>query len=186
MMMGKRWSGKNEREAGGDCVPRAAGMVILGIDPGLASTGFGAIACNGAGPRLVRCGYIKTSTADDMSRRLHGIYSDLNELVGALAPDLVAIENVFSLVKYPRAGIVLGGVIGIIYLCVYQNNLVLKEITPKEVKNALVGYGSADKDQVKRTVQAALNVKGIKSFHAADALAVALTAWYRSPPERGR
>jgi crossover junction endodeoxyribonuclease RuvC len=159
-------------------------MVILGVDPGLASTGFGAIACDGAEPRMLRCGYIKTSTADEMSRRLFSIYSDLNHLVGALKPDLVAVENVFSLVKYPRAGIVLGGVVGIIYLCVFQNNLLLKEITPKEVKNALVGYGSADKSQVKRTVQAALKVDGIKSFHAADALAVALTAWYRSPPER--
>jgi len=161
-------------------------MVILGIDPGLASTGFGAIACDGVGPRLIRCGYIKTSTADDMSRRLFNIYSDLSHLLEALAPDLVAVENVFSLVKYPRAGIVLGGVIGIIYLCVFQNNLTLKELTPKEIKNALVGYGSADKDQVKRTVQAALKVSGIKSFHAADALAVALTAWYRILPERGR
>ena len=121
-----------------------------------------------------------------MSRRLFSIYSDLNHLVGALKPDLVAVENVFSLVKYPRAGIVLGGVVGIIYLCVFQNNLTLKEITPKEVKNALVGYGSADKSQVKRTVQAALKVDGIKSFHAADALAVALTAWYRTPPERNK
>ncbi|MDR2018235.1 MAG: crossover junction endodeoxyribonuclease RuvC [Syntrophobacterales bacterium] len=159
-------------------------MVILGIDPGLASTGFGAIACNGPEPRLLRCGYIKTSTADAMSQRLFSIYSDLNHLVKAVRPDLVAVENVFSLVKYPRAGIVLGGVVGIIYLCVVQNNLTMKEITPKEIKNALVGCGSADKSQVKRTVQAALKVDGIKSFHAADALAVALTALYRTSPER--
>ena len=161
-------------------------MVILGIDPGLASTGFGAISCDGADPRLIKCGYIKTSTADEMSRRLFAIYSDLSRLVETLSPDLVAVENVFSLVQYPRAGIVLGGVVGVIYLCVFQNNVALREITPKEVKNALVGYGSADKNQVKRTVQAALKVSGIKSFHAADALAVALTAWYRTPPERGR
>lgn len=161
-------------------------MVILGIDPGLASTGFGAIACDSAEPRLLKCGYIKTSTADHTSQRLFSIYSDLNHLVGTLTPDLVAVENVFSLVKYPRAGIVLGGVVGVIYLCVVQNNLALREITPKEIKNALVGYGSADKDQVRRTVQAALKVDGIKSFHAADALAVALTAWYRTPPERGK
>jgi crossover junction endodeoxyribonuclease RuvC len=161
-------------------------MVILGIDPGLASTGFGAISCDGPAPRLLKCGFIKTSTADDMSRRLFNIYSDLNHLLEALGPDLVAIENVFSMVRYPKAGIMLGGVIGIIYLCVFQNNLTLKEISPKEVKNALVGYGSADKEQVKRTVQSVLKVDGIRSFHAADALAVALTAFYRALPEERR
>ena len=155
-------------------------MVILGIDPGLASTGFGAISCEGTSPRLLKCGCINTSASDAMSRRLFNIYSDLSLLVETVAPDVVAVENVFSLVRYPRAGIVLGGVIGIIYLCVQQNNLALREIAPKEIKNALVGYGSADKDQVKRTVQAILGVDGVRSFHAADALAVALTAHFRS------
>jgi len=161
-------------------------MRILGIDPGLANTGFGVISCEGPTPSLLKCGYIKTEKADGMARRLFQIYSDLGELVTATAPDLVAVENVFSLVRYPKAGILLGGVIGIIYLCMFQNNIAMKEITPKEVKNALVGNGGADKEQVKRTVQALLGIEGVTSFHAADALAVALTAFYRNVPERGR
>jgi crossover junction endodeoxyribonuclease RuvC len=159
-------------------------MVILGIDPGLASTGFGAISCEGQSASLLKCGHIKTSKEDDMSRRLFHIYSDINELLTTVAPDLVAVENVFSLVRYPRAGILLGGVIGVIYLAVFQNNAGMKEITTKEVKNALVGYGGADKDQVRRTVQAMLRMEGLPSFHAADALAVALTAFYRNGPGR--
>jgi crossover junction endodeoxyribonuclease RuvC len=161
-------------------------MTILGIDPGLASTGFGAISCDGPSPRLLKCGYIKTSKSDEMSRRLFHIYGDITHLIETLKPRLVAVENVFSLVRYPRAGIVLGGVIGIIYLSVFQNDVALKEISPKEIKNALVGHGSANKDQVKRTVQSLLGIEGIASFHAADALAVALAAFYRSSPGMGR
>ncbi len=157
-------------------------MIILGIDPGLASTGFGVISCEGLTPSLLKCGYIKTSKTDEMSRRLFHIYSDISHLLETMTPDLVAVENIFSLVRYPRAGIILGGVIGIIYLSVFQNNISMKEISPKEVKNALVGSGSADKEQVRRTVQAMLKMEGKTSFHAADALAVALTAFYRNGP----
>lgn len=154
-------------------------MVILGIDPGLASTGFGAIACSPAQASLQRCGYIKTSPADHISARLFQIHEDVSHLIDTLHPDLVAMENVFSLVRYPKAGILLGGVLGIIYLIVHQNNLPIVEITPKEVKNALAGYGSAKKEQIRKTVERLLRVDEVASFHAADALAVALTAFYR-------
>ncbi len=155
-------------------------MIILGIDPGLANTGFGVIACPGSKPSLMKCGYIKTVKSDHMSRRLFQIYTDVNHLITTMGPDIVAVENIFSLVRYPKAGIMLGGVMGIIYLAIVQNGLTLAEISPKEVKNALVGYGSANKNQVRNTVQALLKVNGISSFHAADALAVALTAFYRN------
>ncbi|MBA4416295.1 MAG: crossover junction endodeoxyribonuclease RuvC [Syntrophus sp. (in: bacteria)] len=155
-------------------------MKVLGIDPGLASTGFGAIAYAGSTPSLLKCGSIKTAKTDHISQRLFQIYSDICLLIKTLEPDLVAVENIFSLVRYPKAGILLGGVMGIIYLTIVQNGLTLIEISPKEIKNALVGYGSADKKQVRNTVQALLRIDGISSFHAADALAVALTAFYRS------
>jgi crossover junction endodeoxyribonuclease RuvC len=163
---------------------RQKNMVILGIDPGLASTGFGAITCGSRDPSLVRCGYIRTSPGDQMASRLYQIHSDMTSLVSTIKPDLVAVENIFSLVRYPKAGILLGGVLGIIYLSVFQNNVAMTEITPKEVKNALVGYGSANKEQVKRAVQSLLKIEDIASFHAADALAVALTAFYRQIPGR--
>jgi crossover junction endodeoxyribonuclease RuvC len=100
-------------------------------------------------------------------------------LIDSINPDIVAIENAFSLVRYPRAGILLGGVLGVIYLLVSQKKLKVVEITPKEVKNALVGYGSANKKQVSETIQKILHMGEIKSFHASDALAIALTAFYR-------
>ncbi len=154
-------------------------MIILGIDPGLANTGFGAIKCGGMASSLVKCGYIKTSPRERVPNRLFQIHSDINHLLRTLSPDLVAIENVFSLVRYPKAGILLGGVLGVIYLSAFQNNVPLTEITTREVKNALVGYGAADKKQVRKTIKKILNISEVKSFHASDALAVALTAFYR-------
>ncbi len=159
-------------------------MIILGLDPGLASTGFGAINCSRARASILKCGYIKTSPKEHISERLCQLHLDVNHLVHTLRPDLIAVENVFSMIRYPKAGILLGGVLGIIYLAVSQNNILLEEITPKEVKNSLVGYGGAGKDQVKETVKKLLRVTDIKSFHAADALAVALTAFYRKVPKR--
>ncbi len=154
-------------------------MIILGIDPGLASTGFGAIACDGRIPSLLKCGYIKTSSVNSVASRLYQIHNDMEHLVHTIKPGLVAIENVFSLVRYPKAGILLGGVLGVLYVVVQQNHIVLNEVSPKEVKNALVGFGNANKGQIKNAVQKMLNIHDVKSFHAADALAVALTAFYR-------
>ena len=154
-------------------------MIILGIDPGLSATGFGAIQCDGANPSIIRCGCIRTSPGEHMSRRLFQIHTDHDNLIRSLHPDLLAVENAFSLVRYPRAGILLGGVLGIIYLSVFQNGISMIEITPREVKNSLAGYGAADKRQMKAAIRRLLGVSGIKSLHASDALAVALTAFYR-------
>jgi crossover junction endodeoxyribonuclease RuvC len=161
-------------------------MIILGIDPGLASTGFGAIRCDKVTPSIVKCGYIKTSAKEPVSNRLFQIYSDINQLIRSLNPDLIAIENIFSLVRYPKAGILLGGVLGIIYLSVSQNNVSMIEITPKEVKNSLTGYGGANKYQVREAIKNLLKMTDVKSFHATDALAIALTAFYRKNPRKSR
>jgi crossover junction endodeoxyribonuclease RuvC len=161
-------------------------MIILGIDPGLATTGFGAIHCGRAVPAVLKCGYIKTSPSEHISIRLSHIYADLNSLINSLHPDLIAVENVFSLVRYPKAGILLGSVLGIIYLSVFQNNLSMVEITPKEIKNSLAGFGGADKHQMKAVIKNLLKISDIKSLHASDALAVALTAFYRKLPKGNR
>ncbi len=154
-------------------------MIILGFDPGLASTGFGAIFCSGDSVALRAAGHIATSPGDPIAKRLSQIFEDINNLMGKLRPELVAIENVFSLVRYPRAGIVLGEVLGVIYLSVHGHGLPIMEITPREVKNALVGSGSATKNQIKSATKRILDIRELSSPHAADAVAVALTAYYR-------
>ncbi len=155
-------------------------MIILGIDPGLAATGFGAIRCDNDIPFMIKCGHIKTSPKEELSKRLFQIHTDINNLLDSLRPNLVAVENAFSLVRYPKAGIVLGSVLGIIYLSVFQHDVSMIEITPREMKNSLAGYGAADKYQMKATIKSLLKMPDIKSLHASDALAVALTAFYRN------
>ena len=155
-------------------------MVILGLDPGLASTGFGAIRCKGRTTSLVRCGYIKTYPGNSIASRLFQLHKDIEVLIHTLKPDIMAVENVFSLVRYPKAGILLGGVMGVVCIAAQQNSIVLNEISPKEVKNSLVGFGNANKEQVKNAVMKTLVLKNIKTFHASDALAVALTAYHRT------
>lgn len=156
-------------------------MVILGIDPGLASMGFGAITCGAASSvSLNMCGSIRTSPGHHVSQRLFQIHHDLNQLIEALRPDVVAVEDIFSLVRYPKAGMMLGGVMAVIYLAVVQNGIAVVEVTPREVKNALAAYGAAKKAQVREATRRVLGITEVKSFHAADALAVALTVFYRS------
>mgnify|MGYP000938084496 CR=1 FL=1 len=154
-------------------------MIILGIDPGLASTGFGALRCDGPAPALIRCGCIKTFPSDSMADRLMQIHEDVDRIIGEVRPDLFALEDVFSLVRYPKAGILLGGVLGVLYLTARQRGLPVQEIAPKEIKNSLVGFGNAGKKQIKNAVVSVLRVGEISSFHAADALAVALAVYYR-------
>jgi crossover junction endodeoxyribonuclease RuvC len=159
-------------------------MVILGIDPGLANTGFGAIACGDVPVSLCRCGFIKTPAHEHVSERLLQIYNDLTGLIQALRPGVVAVENIFSLVRYPKAGILLGGVMAVVYLAAVQNDAAVIEVTPREVKNALAAYGAATKAQVREVTRRVLGIGEVTSYHAADALAVALTVFYRN--HRGR
>ncbi len=156
-------------------------MVILGIDPGLASMGFGAITCGpSSSVSLNKCGSIRTSPEQHVSQRLFQIHSDLGRLIETLKPGVVAVEDIFSLVRYPKAGMMLGGVMAVIYLAVVQNGIDVVEVTPREVKNALAAYGAATKVQVREATRRALGIGEVKSLHAADALAVALTVFYRS------
>jgi crossover junction endodeoxyribonuclease RuvC len=159
-------------------------MIILGLDPGLATTGFGAVKIDNNSPVLLKCGSIRTQPGEHIANRLFQIHTDILQLIRLLQPDLIAIEKAFSMARYPKAGIILGGVLGIIYLAVFQNNISMIEITPKEVKNSLAGYGGADKYQLRAAVKDLLKTKDIKSLHASDALAVALTAYYRKTSRR--
>jgi len=152
--------------------------VILGIDPGLASTGWGAIV-SGKRPGLLKCGYIKTPTGMHISGRLTLIHSDLMRLIEEIEPSIVAMEDVYSSVKYPRAGILIGGVMGAVYLAASRNSIPVVEFAPRAVKNSLTGWGGAGKRQLGDAVRRTLGIEGVGSLHASDALAVALTAYMR-------
>lgn len=153
---------------------------ILGLDPGLAIVGFGAIGCEKTRQipaKLVDFGVIKTSAKSPIGERLCTIYDDLNTIIQLLKPDLVAIEKLF----FYRMGntIAVAQARGVLTLVLAQHKLPIVEFTPAQVKQALTGMGNADKIDVQQAVARELNLDYIpKPDDAADGLALAITAWF--------
>ena len=155
-------------------------MKVIGIDPGLAETGIGIIS--GDGNRIDRYsfGSVNTSSKLPLPDRLAIIYSKLKEFLINESPDLMVIEEVFSLNKYPRSGITLGQVTGVVMLTAFQSNIPLVQISVRETKQVLTGNGNASKAQLERVVRDILNCKTrIKPDHASDALGLAIIGLYR-------
>ncbi|GAB4366300.1 MAG: crossover junction endodeoxyribonuclease RuvC [Elainellaceae cyanobacterium] len=158
---------------------------ILGLDPGLAILGFGAIACLAPSGRQTTeqvvpldFGIIETPAHTETGDRLRMIYDDLHQLLELLHPDLVAIEKLF----FYRMGntIAVAQARGVIILVLAQHQVPFVEFTPAQVKQALTGYGNADKREVQSAVARELQLDKIpRPDDAADALAIALTAWFQ-------
>jgi crossover junction endodeoxyribonuclease RuvC len=155
---------------------------ILGIDPGLATLGFGAIDCppqagNGAQAKVLDYGVIRTAAADETGDRLITLYDDLHELLNEYKPDLVAIEKLF----FYKMGntIAVAQARGVVLLVLGQHRVPIVEFTPAQIKQSLTGYGNAVKLDVQTAVTRELGLDKIpKPDDAADGLAVALTAWF--------
>jgi crossover junction endodeoxyribonuclease RuvC len=157
---------------------------ILGLDPGLAILGFGIIevpdgqlaAAEGVCP--IDFGIIETPAKTPVGDRLCIIYDDLHSLLKQAQPDLVVIEKFF----FYRMGntILVAQARGVIMLVLAQFGLNFVEFTPAQVKQALTGYGNAEKAEVQEAVARELNLETIpRPDDAADALALALTAWFQ-------
>lgn len=154
---------------------------ILGFDPGLAILGFGVVDCDQnsqKSPQLLDFGIIQTSAKTPLCDRLCVIYDDLHTLINTYKPDLVAIEKLF----FYRMGntILVAQARGVLVLVLGQHQIPFVEFTPAQIKQALTGYGNANKNDVQEAVARELNLSQIpKPDDAADAIAVALTAWFR-------
>ena len=151
-------------------------MMILGIDPGTAITGFGVVASMPARTgRLVECGVLRTRTADDLPARLRHIYEGLTELLERHRPDVVAVEGVFY-GSNARTTVVLGHARGVVLLAAAQAGIPVEEYSPAMIKKAVVGRGAALKPQVGYMVARLLQLREPPSpADAADGVAVALT-----------
>lgn len=148
--------------------------IIMGIDPGLADTGFGFIEKDGTSLKVIDFGAIKTKADQDIESRLKELYDELLFLIKKYKPTQVAIEKLFFC-KNVKTAIVVGQARGVAVLAVSNCNLKIKEFTPLQVKQAATGYGKADKRQIKEMVKIILNLKTLpKSDDAADALAIAI------------
>lgn len=154
-------------------MPNKSTRRILGIDPGFARTGWGIINA-GARVELVDYGCIETQKSMDYSERLISLSKELNKIIKRYNPQLAGVEQLFF-VKNVKTGIQVGEARGIIILTLAQSKLPIHEFTPLQVKQAVAGYGNADKGQVQRMVKTLLALKSIpKPDDAADALAVAI------------
>ena len=149
-------------------------MRILGVDPGIATVGFGVLDSEKNRQRLVSCGVITTPAKTQLSSRLDQIFRDLNDLITQFSPDVMAVEELFFNTNI-TTGIAVAHGRGVILLSGYQAGLPIYEYTPLQVKQAVVGYGRAEKKQVMDMVRRLLNLQAVpRPDDAADAVAIAL------------
>jgi len=145
---------------------------VLGIDPGLRSTGFGVISVAGNALAYVTCGCIRTGD-NELPVRLEVILRDLGEVIARYRPTEVAIEKVFVNVN-PQSTLLLGQARGAAISAAVLAALPVNEYTALQVKQAVVGHGKAAKEQVQDMVRRLLKLHGVPSSDAADALACAI------------
>ena len=149
-------------------------MIILGLDPGIATIGFGVLEVNNNKYRLIKAGVITTPAHTLLSERLDIIFHDLNEIIRTFKPDVVSIEELFFNTNL-TTGISVAHGRGVILLACHQAGLMIYEYTPLQVKQSVVGYGRAEKKQVMDMVKHLCGLSaGIKPDDASDAVALAL------------
>ena len=149
-------------------------MRILGLDPGIATVGFGVVDTEKNRQKLVTCGVITTPAHTPLTNRLDQIYTDLEELIRVYHPDVMSIEELFFNTNI-TTGISVAQGRGVILLCAFRSGVSIYEYTPLQVKQAVVGYGRAEKKQVQDMVRRILNLPSVpKPDDAADAVALAL------------
>lgn len=146
--------------------------IILGIDPGSRITGFGLIETSGSSVKYLESGCIRTE-GGDMFSRLEVIFSNISELILQFKPSHAAIEEVF-MHHNPQSAIKLGQARGVAIAAIKNAKLKLQGYSARQVKQAVVGYGAADKAQVQAMICRLLQLKSTPQVDAADALAIAL------------
>lgn len=150
-------------------------MVVLGFDPGTASTGWGVIEQNGNKLRSLGHGCIVTSAKDDTHVRLRQIHDQARGLIRRFEPDIVVLEELFVNVNVKTA-LAVGQAKGVLYLAASELETAPREYSPLQIKQAVTGYGRASKIQVQEMTKVILGLSHIpQPDHAADALAVAIT-----------
>ncbi|MEP6756049.1 MAG: crossover junction endodeoxyribonuclease RuvC [Chthonomonadales bacterium] len=157
-------------------------MVILGIDPGTATTGFGVVQKTGQTLLALDYGVILTSPKETPPERLNRVYAEINRLFDLHQPDVLVTERLFF-AKNETTAFGVGRTIGVILLTAAQRRIPWTEYTPPEVKLSVVGHGNADKKQVQYMIQRILKLKETpKPDDAADALAVAVCHAHTNRP----
>ncbi|MGI8506792.1 MAG: crossover junction endodeoxyribonuclease RuvC [Solirubrobacteraceae bacterium] len=159
-------------------------MLVLGIDPGTASTGYGLVRSAGSHLQALQQGVIETRPGVPVERRLADIHARVGELLDRHQPDAVAIEELYFCANV-RTAFAVGQARGVVLLAAGQRSVASRSYTPQQVKGAVCGNGRADKGQVARMVAQLLGLVAPPTpDHAADALAVAICDLNRAPLAR--
>jgi len=150
-------------------------MRILGIDPGIGRTGWGAIKVESGKLKVENYGCIETEAGGKMEERLLMLFNNLEQIIKAELPDVLAIEDLFFNTN-AKTALIVGQARGVVLLSASKNNLPVGVYTPLQVKMALTGYGRAEKNQLGQMVKILLKLPSIpKPDDVADALAIAIT-----------
>jgi len=156
-------------------------VIVLGVDPGTAVTGYGVVRGDGSTPSsLIECGVIRTRPRDTLPARLAEIYDGIRELIAQHRPEAIAVEDVFYS-RNVRTTLVLGHTRGVILLAGQQAGIEIHEYPPAEIKKAIVGNGAATKEQVQFMVTRMLRLKSApQPSDASDGVAAALALIMRA------
>lgn len=153
-------------------------MIILGIDPGLATTGYGVIK-KGKKDKCLGYGVILTEPCLVLAERLKRINNELNKLIKGYQPEVLAVENIYFF-KNLKTAMPVSQAKGVVLLTAAKKKLPVYEFTPLEVKMAITGYGRAEKKQMQKMVRELLGLEEIpRPDDAADALAIAICCGFR-------
>lgn len=156
-------------------------MIVLGIDPGIANTGYGVVSSAGARMQALEYGVIETRPAGAPEARLAEIHADVGELIERFDVEAVAVEDLYFGANVVSA-MAVGQARGVVLLAAGQRGVPVRTYTPQQVKAAVCGSGRADKQQVARMAARLLGLSSPpRPDHAADALAVALCDLNRAP-----
>lgn len=155
-------------------------LKVIGIDPGMAATGIGVATGSDSKVDAYAYGMVQTEKKHSVASRLEKIYTRLSKLFKDERPDLIVVEDVFSVKEYPQSGIALGKVCGVILLAAEQAKIPVKEVPVREAKQVLSGNGNASKAQLEEAVRRIVGCQEpIRPDHASDALGLALIGLFR-------
>ena len=157
-------------------------MRILGIDPGLNTTGYGVLEIVDRRVRLIEAGVVRGKTKGSLTARVKEIHDGVADVIAALKPDAMALEKLYAHYDRPTTAILMGHARGVICLAAAQANIAVVHYTATQVKKILTGNGRAPKLQVQEAVKRELRLAALpEPPDVADALAIALCHYYRQP-----
>lgn len=155
-------------------------MRVLGIDPGSETLGWGVVDGSGSNYVLVEFGTVKSNPRHAFSKRLLNIYNGVAEVMAEHSPDVLSVEDTFYAVNVSVA-LKLGQVRGLMLLLAEQRGIEVAEYAPRLIKQTVVGYGNAEKQQIQQMVKLLLKMKTVPTPHdAADALAIAICHFHHA------